>query len=288
MQFLLLQTINSIALGSLLFLLASGFSLIFGLMRITNFTHAAFYMIGSYVGFAVMSRTSSFLMAVLVATLVTPVVGYGIFRWFLFRLWGQPFSQVLLCLGFLFVIDDLLLYVFGGVPRTIALPSLLSGTVSIAGAGFPTYRLFLIALGAVVAIFLHLLVERTKIGSLIRAGVDDQETTRALGVNINRVFVTTYLLGSALAGMAGALGGPILGMEPRMCFAILPLALAVVIIGGLGSLKGAFWGSIIVGFVDNFGRAFFPDFSYFALFLPMAVILTFRPSGLFGGERMVD
>lgn len=288
MDFWLIQTINAIAFGSLLFLVASGFSLIFGLMKITNLTHAAFYMLGSYLGFTVVKYLHSFSLAIVIAGLITSCVGVLVFRYFLFKLHGQQLSQVLLCLGFLFVLDDLMLVLFGGVPQQIATPELLSGSIAFLGISFPLYRLFLIVVGVVTMTLLHLMVEKTKMGSIIRAGVDDEETTRAMGIDINKAFIGVYALGTFLAAMGGVLGGPILGMEPRMSFVILPLALVVVIIGGLGNLRGAFFGSIIVAVLDNFGRALFPDLSYFTLFLPMAIILTFKPSGLFGGERAVD
>jgi len=288
MQFWVIQTVNAVAYGSLLFLIASGFSLIFGLMNITNLTHAAYYMLGSYLGFAVANYIGNFFLAILVAGVVIAVIGVVNYRLFLSNLQGQQLSQVLLSLGLLFVLDDVMLFIFGGYPQQITPPQILSGSIPLMGVTFPIYRLFLIGVGMISALGLYLMVEKTKMGSIIRAGVDDEETTRAMGVNINQAFVGVYALGTFLAAAGGVMGGPILGMEPRMSFVILPLALVVVIIGGLGNLRGAFFGSIIVAMLDNFGRALIPDLSYFTLFLPMALILTFKPSGLFGSVKVVD
>jgi len=287
LQFWVIQTVNAIAFGSLLFLLASGFSLIFGLMRVTNLTHAAYFMLGAYVGYEVIQLTGSFILGILVAAIFTAFIGIMKYRLFLYRFHGKPFNQVLLCLGFLFVIDDLMLVFFGGIPQSISVPTILSSSIPIYGVLFPIYRLFLILIGIIIAVLLYLLVEKTKLGSIIRAGVDDEEIVRAMGINIDLVFLVVFGLGTFLAATGGVLGTPIIGMEPRMSFMILPLALVVVIVGGLGNLKGAYFGSIIVAFIDNFGRALFPDLSYFVLFLPMALILTFKPSGLFGGERSI-
>lgn len=282
MYFWVFQSINAIAFGSLLFMIASGFSLIFGLMDIVNLTHAIFYMMGSYIGYTVFVHTGSFFLAIITAGVVVSLIGGLKYRFFLQNLHGKPLNQVLLCLGFLFVFDDLLLIIFGGDSLIIDIPDMLRGATTIGNIYFPNYRLFLILIGLVLIIILHFLIEKTKIGSLIRAGVDDEEMVRAMGININRIFLLVYILGIFLAAMGGVFGGVILGMQPRMAFSVLPLALVVVIIGGKGNIKGAYFGSIVVAFLDNFGRALFPELSYFTLFLPMVLILTFKPEGLFG------
>ena len=287
-NFIMLLFVNSIAYGSLLFLIASGFSLIFGLMKITNLTHAVFYMMGSYIGLTVVRATGSFTLACVAAAVIVPIIGLIVFKFFLFKLQGNQQAQVLLCLAFLFFFDDLLFVVFGGTPSRIPTPRLLAWSLPLFGMRFPVYRLFLIGVGAFIAAALFLIVEKTKIGCLVRSGVDDDEITTAMGVNIDRLFVLVYLAGTMLAAVGGVLGGVFIGMEPRMCFSIMPLALAVVIIGGLGNLQGAFFGSIIVGLLDTFGRAYLPDFAYFTLFFPMALVLAFKPNGLFSSGKAVE
>ena len=285
MQFFVMQILNSISYGSLLFMIASGFSLIFGLMRITNMTHVVFFMMGAYFSYFVYGKTGSFLLGLLAAAVATSLIGFIVFRFFLFRLQGQGQSQVLLCLGFLFFFDDALLAVFGGYPQLTQTPKALEGSVKLMGLQFPTYRLMLIAVGILIAVVLNLVVNKTKLGALVRSGVDDQETVRAMGVDINKLFVLVYVGGTFLAAVGGGLGGVVLGMEPKMCFNLLPIALAVVIIGGLGDLNGAFYSSMIVAALDNFGKVLFPALSYFTIFLPMAIILVFKPEGLFARRK---
>jgi len=245
-------------------------------------------MMGSYIGITIVRAMGSFTLAAVIAGVIVAVIGLIVFRFFLFQLQGKQQSQVLLCIGFMFFFDDLLLVIFGGTPMTIPIPKLLSGSIPLLDRSYSIYRLFLILVGVVVMILLYLIIEKTKLGCLVRSGVDDEETTRAMGVNINRLFFIIYGGGTFLAAVGGVLGGPWLGMEPRMCFALMPMMLAVVIIGGLGNLKGAFFGSIIVGLLYTFGTAIFPDYSYFVLFLPMALVLAFKPNGLFNSGKVVD
>ncbi|MEW5783958.1 MAG: branched-chain amino acid ABC transporter permease [Bacillota bacterium] len=282
MSFWVIQTVNGLAFASLLFLLSIGFTLIFGLMRIIKLTHGSYYLIGSYMSLTVMSRTGNFLLALLVGGLTVTALGIIQEKTLLRRFHGKSYSQVLLTLGLWFIFDDLLLVIFGGYPYRIPPPAILSGAMTMLDVTFPKYRLFLVAVGVVVAVLIWLIIEKTKIGAIIRAGADNEEIARAMGINVDKAFIFAFALGSFLAGAAGVFGGPMLGVEPALSGIILPLALVVVIVGGLGSLKGALVGSLFVGLMDNFGRALFPELSYFTLFLPMAIILAFRPQGLFG------
>lgn len=281
MSAIMVQVLNSLSYGALLFTIASGFSLIFGLMKITNMTHVVFYMMGSYLGYWIFEATGSFILACIGASIITGVAGFIVYRGFLFRLQGDGMRQVLCCLGFLFFFDDLLLAVFGGYPLLISSPAPFNVSVEIFGSKFPSYRLLLIVLGFVIEIALETVVNKTKLGALIRSGVDDEETTRAMGVNIHRLFIMVFVGGTALAAFGGVLGAPILGMEPRMCFTLLPLALAIVIVGGRGDLRGTYVASMLIATIDNFGKIFFPELSYFTIFLPMALILVYKPDGLF-------
>jgi len=282
MQFWIIQTLNSLALGGLLFLLASGFSLIFGLMRIANLTHGALFMLGAYVGVSVLKVVPNLWFAALASGAVIAVFGGLLERLILRRLAGNSLGQVLVTLGFAFIIADLCLMVWGGDPIPVQTPEFLRPPLIIGGVAFPTYRLAVILIAVLTALGLYLLMERTRLGAMIRAGVDDMQMARAVGIPVSRLFTIVFCLGAALAGAGGVIGGPILSAYPGLDGEMLPLALIVVILGGVGSLVGAFVGSIIIGFVYTFGTALLPDLAYVILFLPMIFVIAFRPRGLFG------
>ena len=282
MAFWIVQALNGISFGMLLFLLAAGLSLIFGLMRIVNLAHGSFYLVGAYIGLTVMQRTHSFLLATLASVIVLTVMGAVILRVFLFRFIKEELAQVLLTYGFLFILGDLTLWIWGGNPQTVPIPSFLIGSLHLGAMTFPTYRLFVIIVGAVIALLLGLILERTKIGAIVRAGVDDAEMVQGAGVNMRLVFMIVFSLGALLAALGGVIGGPIVGASPGTDFEVLMLAFVVVIVGGLGSLRGAFVGSMLVGLVDNFGKSLFPQFALFTIFVPMVIVLAVRPHGLFG------
>jgi branched-chain amino acid transport system permease protein len=282
MQFWIVQTLNSISFGALLFLLSSGFSLAFGLMRIPNLAHGAFYMLGAYFGATVVYVGGNFWLAALAAGAGVGLVGIAIERFILRPLAGNVQGQVLVTLGISFIIADICLLVWTGDPWTVPAPPLLRRPLLIAGYAFPTYRLVVVLIALIAAIALYLLMDRTRLGAMIRAGVDDMEMARGVGIPVSLLFTVVFLLGAVLAGAAGAFGGPILNAYPGLDTDMLPLALIVVILGGAGSLLGAFVGSFVVGFLYNFGIALFPDLAYFILFLPMVLVLMFMPQGLFG------
>ncbi len=282
MQFWVIQTLNSLALGGLLFLLAAGFSLIFGLMRIANLTHGAFYMLGAYIGVSILKFIPNLWIAALLGGLVVALFGGLVERFILRKLAGNELGQVLVTLGFAYIIADFCLVVWGGDPIPVPTPEGLESPVEIAGFMFPAYRLAVIAIALATGVALYLLMERTRLGAMIRAGVDDMEMARAVGIPVSRLFTIVFCLGSALAGAGGILGGPIMSAYPGLDADMLPLALIVVILGGVGSLVGAFVGSFIIGFVYTFGIALFPQLAYVILFLPMIVVIAFRPRGLFG------
>ncbi|MDF1551697.1 MAG: branched-chain amino acid ABC transporter permease [Deferrisomatales bacterium] len=282
MNFWAIQILNGVSLGMLLFLIASGLSLIFGLMRIANLAHGSFYLLGGYVGLSVMNRTDSFALAALASCVAVPLLGVAVERVFLRRLPNQELPQVLMTFGFIFILADLCLVLWGGTPQSLSKPALFSRSLRVAGMFFPSYRLFVIGAGVAIAVGLWLFLEKTRVGAMVRAGVDDPEMARAVGVNVPLVFTGVFGLGVLLAALAGVLGGPMLGVFPGLDMEVLLLALVVVVIGGMGSLKGAFLGSLLVGLLDNFGRALFPEFAFFTIFVPMALVLALRPQGLFG------
>ena len=284
MQFWVIQTLNSLALGGLLFLLAAGFSLIFGLMRIANLTHGAYYMLGAYIGVSILKVIPNLWVAALLGGLAVAVFGGLVERFILRKLAGNELGQVLVTLGFAYIIADFCLVVWGGDPVPVPTPEGLDSPIEIAGFMFPAYRLAVVAIALATGVALYLLMERTRLGAMIRAGVDDMQMARAVGIPVSRLFTIVFCLGSALAGAGGILGGPIMSAYPGLDFDMLPLALIVVILGGVGSLIGAFVGSFIIGFVYTFGIALFPQFAYVILFLPMIVVIAFRPRGLFGRQ----
>ena len=282
MSFWLIQSLNSLAFGGVLFTLAAGFSLIFGLMRIANLSHGAYFMLGAYVGLSVITRGYGFFAAMVAAGVSVGLLGVVVERLILRRLVGNTLGQVLATLGIAFIIADFSLWVWGGDPQSVAPPDFLAGSVRLAGQVFPLYRLAVLGLSIALAIGLWLLMEKTRLGMMIRASVDDMQMARGIGIPASRLFSIVFCIGAALAGIGGVIAAPILSVYPGMEADMLPLALVVVILGGLGSLAGAFVGSFLIGFIYSFGQALFPDLAYIILFLPMVVILAVRPRGLFG------
>jgi branched-chain amino acid transport system permease protein len=281
-QFFFFQLLNGLSFAALLFFLASGFTLIFGLMRIINLAHGVFYLVGGYVGLTVTLTTGSFWLGLLAAPLAIAMIGLLSERVLLRPIRGQALPEVLLTVGIAFVFADMSLEIWGGDPRSVPLPEYLRGGISLGFVTYPRFRFFVMVCALLVGLGLFWLHSRTRVGAIVRAGVDDREMISALGININRVFAGVFVAGALLAGVAGLIGGGLLSLVPGADTEILLFSLAVVIIGGLGSLPGAVVGSLIVGLADAFGRALLPELSYFTLFAPMALILVLRPHGLLG------
>jgi branched-chain amino acid transport system permease protein len=281
----LLLAVNSIALGGLLFLLSAGFSLIFGLMRIPNLMHGSFFMLGAYLGTTFLAKGMNFWGAALASAAAMVVIGGLIERLLLRRLAGQELAQVLLTLGLSFIVADLCLMIWTGDPIQPPTPPELRGAVNAFGMFFPFYRLVIIAIAVVIAIALWVMIDWTRLGAMIRAGVDDAPIARVVGIKVSQLFTLIFCLGAGLAAFGGVIGAPYLSVYPGLDAEMLPLALIVVILGGTGSLLGALVGSFLIGFLYNFGQAMFPDLAYVILFLPMLLVLVLRPQGLFG--RMV-
>jgi branched-chain amino acid transport system permease protein len=282
MQFWIIQTLNSLAFGGLLFLLAAGFSLIFGVMRIANLTHGSLFMLGAYLGVTLLKVVPNLWVAALLAGLAVAVFGGLIERLLLRPLITKPLGQVLVTLGVSFIVADLCLMIWGGDPLPLPTPTSLQRPLIVGSIAFPVYRLVVLGIAVVTAIGLQLLMEWTRLGAMIRAGVDDMQMARAVGIPVSRLFTAVFCLGAALAGAGGVIGGPIMSAYPGLDADMLPLALIVVILGGVGSLLGAFVGSFIIAAIYTFGSALFPDLAYVILFLPMIVVIAFRPRGLFG------
>ena len=283
-QFWLIQSFNGISYGALLFLLASGLTLIFGVMRIVNLSHGAYFLLGGYIALSVIWTTGSWVLAVPVAALVVAVVGLVMERVFLRPLGFDPLRQVLLTVGFAFLFQQAALDIWGGNNLDITPPEMLRGSTVVGELHLPIYRIFMIGMAVVLGAILWLVMEKTRAGAMIRAAVDDSQMARGVGIDTSRVSMFIFALGAFLAALAGVIGGGFLGIYPGLDFEILPVAFAVVIIGGMGSLTGAAVGSLIVGLADNFGKALFPEVSYFTLYAPMVLILAVKPTGLFGRE----
>ncbi|HBY92952.1 MAG TPA: branched-chain amino acid ABC transporter permease [Chloroflexi bacterium] len=282
MRFLIFQTLNGLTTGALLFFVASGLTVVFGLMRVLNLAHGGLFLVGGYVGLTVQMATGNFVLAAVAGAVAAGVLGLAIQQTFTRTLLGSPFNQVLLTLGIAFILGNAILAIWGGIPRTIKPPMLFHSSVSVFGVFYPSYRLFLIGLALAVGAGLWLFWERSRLGAVVRACVDDRPMAAAMGIRVDFVFASVFTIGAALAGLTGVLGGPVLGLSIGLDFEVLLLAVVVVVVGGIGSLGGAFIGSLLVGLLDAFARASFPELSYFTLFAPVILILLVRPAGLFG------
>jgi branched-chain amino acid transport system permease protein len=281
----LLQAINGTSLAALLFLVASGFTVTFGLMRVVNMAYGAYYLLGGYVGLSIARATGSFALAILGGGAAVVALGFLVDRFLIHHTGDNHLAQVLLTVGIAFVIGDVALKIWGGDSLKVPVPVALRGAMELPGGLiYPTFRFVLILFGVVVAGVLWLLYTRTQIGAVVRAGVDDREQVAATGIDVDRLFVMVSALASFMAGMAGVVGGAFLTLYPGAEWEILIVALVVVIVGGLGSLGGAMIGALIVGLLDAYGRWLLPEFSSFVLFGPMAILLLFRPRGIFGRE----
>jgi len=279
----ILQFLNGLSLAALLFLLASGFTLTFGLARVVNMAHGAYYLFGGYVGLSVIDATGNFFVGVIAGGISIVLINAVLERFLIRKTQGNALMQVLLTIGLVYIIAEIALLIWGGNPMRVPQPEWARGPVQLSETiYYPKYRFLLIVFGAAVALGLWLLYRMTPIGAVIRAGVDDREMTTAMGINIDLVFALVFALAAFLAGASGVLGGAFLTLYPHAEWDILILALVVVIIGGLGSLEGAMIGSLAVGLIDSFGDWLFPEAAAFMLFGPMALLLLLRPQGLFG------
>jgi branched-chain amino acid transport system permease protein len=278
------QTLNGLTLAGIIFLVSSGFTLVFGVMRVTNLSHGAVYLVGGYIGYSVISATHNFFYGLAAGALAMGVLGLLLERTLITWLGRREMAELLATLGLIYVLDDISLAIWGGTPLTINLPGVLgrSTTLPISGIVYPNTRIFILGVSIVVALGLYLLLRRTRVGAIIRAGVDDREMVSALGINVRLVFTLVFTLGAALAGFAGVLGGTVLGVYTGGDSDILLFALAVVIIGGLGSFEGAIVGSLIIGLAETYGTAYFQAVAYSIVFIPVIVILLVKPEGLLG------
>lgn len=281
-SFWLVQGLNSLQLAMLLFLLSVGLTVIFGLMNFVNLAHGSLYALGALIGYSIAKLTGSVWFAFLLAPLAVAAVGALLYVTLIERLrTAGPLPQVLVTFGLIFVLIDAQRYLWGTDALGITSGIPFSGTIHILGEPYPAYRLFIIAVGLLVFLGLHFLLNRTRLGAEVRAGVDDAETASALGVPVERTFFLVFLLGCGLAGLAGAVAMPAFSAEAGMGISILVPTLVVVVVGGLGSLKGALVGSLVIGTTLTFGTALFPAFAGIAMYAALIAVLLFRPQGLY-------
>ncbi len=296
---LITQLMNGLQLGLLLFLLASGLTLIFGIMDFINLSHGSFYMVGAYFCGTIVAKTGSFVLGILFGLVGVFIVG-ALVEWFIARKLyrSDHLDHVLVTFGLILIFDTLVHMIWGASGMAIPLPDVLNGQVSIGTLVLPTYRLLIIAAGLGVAAFLYVLVTRTRLGMLIRAGASNRTMVEALGVNINRLFLIVFAIGASMAGLAGMLIAPITEASIGMGNDIIIIAFVVVIVGGIGSVKGAFYAGLIIGLIDTLSRSYLDDvlalsipieyaetaapaISAMMVYILMAVVLAFRPQGLF-------
>ncbi|WP_374447161.1 branched-chain amino acid ABC transporter permease [Stella sp.] len=278
---MVIQLLNGLQLAMLLFLLSVGLSVVFGLMRFVNLAHGTLFMLGAFVGLSTVEATGSFWWALAAGTAAAAVAGGLLYLGLLRHLQpAGPLKQVLVTFGLVFIGLEAARIVWGDYAERLPGPEVLAGATEIFGVVYPTYRLFVIALGLAVAALLHFGLERTRLGAVVRAGVDDRTMTAALGIDIDRVFFAVFVVGCALAGLAGVVAGPVLSVYAGMDMGVLILALVVVVVGGPGSLKGAFAGALLVGMAETFGQVWLPEVAGMLLYGLMAAVLVLRPQGL--------
>lgn len=291
MLLFVLQLLNGLQLSMLIFLLAVGLTLIFGLMNILNLAHGAFFTLGAYCGLVVAGTTGSFWAALLVGPVLPFVVGallqYCVLQPLAERGRSTHLDLALLTFGLLFATAGAVELFYGSAFYSIAMPASLSGHVSLFGLSYPAYRLFIIVAGLAVAAALLLIVDRTLIGATLRAGVDNREMVTALGININRLFAIVFGVGAALAGLAGVIAAPIMSVYSQMGIGIVVTTFVVVVVGGLGNLRGSFYASLIVGMTDTMAQAYLPQAELFAVYALLIVVMIVRPQGLFGAVGRV-
>ncbi|HAS91473.1 MAG TPA: hypothetical protein DCS12_04260 [Clostridiales bacterium] len=283
MDRILIQFLNGLTYGGLLFIIASGFTLLFGVMRVVNMAHGMFYILGAYVGLSVQKATGNWLVAIIVGSITVGIIAFVIEKILPFA--KSDLSQALLTLGVSVTIRDLCLIIWGGLPQIIKEPSFTKIPIKIFSSNYPGYRLFVLIIAVFIGILMWILLKRTQYGRVLRAGIDNRSMVSALGINIDRTYTTVFVLAGFLTGLSGSIGGTYISFGPGTDFSILTYALVVVIMGGLGSIPGAALGAIIVGLIDSFGRTYIPQITNFLMMGSLIIVLLFRPRGILGRKE---
>jgi len=284
--FFLIQTLNGVQYGLLLFLIASGLSIVFGIMGVINLAHGSFYMIGAYLAYSLTQWTGSLPLALILGIPMTIVLGFIIERLFIIHLYHRDhLQQVLLTFGLILIFNELQQVIWGGDPLGVPVPDLLKGSIPLSDTlSYPVYRLFLSAVCLVLAGVMYFVIGHTRLGMRIRAGAANRQMVEALGINVRLLYSVVFAIGVALASVAGMLAAPVETVYPGMGEQVLIVCFVVVVIGGIGSIRGAFIGAIAIGLADVYGQVFLPDVASVAIYGLMAAILLWRPAGLFGRD----
>lgn len=281
-----IQVLHGLVYGMVLFLLASGLTLIFGMMGVLNFAHGALYMLGAYFSFAVLLWTDQFWLSLIIAPVLVGLVGVFIERVFLRKVhaYGHV-AELLVTFGIAYILEDVVMVLWGSEPLRVEIPAILAGSLSMFGATYPTYRLFILVVSLLVFVLLFLILFKTRAGIIVRAAVDNKEMVGALGFNVPLIFLLLFGVGSWLAGLAGVIGGPYLMTHPGMGAVILVDLFVVVVVGGLGSIQGALLAAVLIGELQSLGILFLPQFALFFQYLLLAAVLIFKPEGLLGESK---
>ena len=283
MQLLVFQVLNGLGIGMIYFLLSVGLTLIFGLMRFVNFAHGAFYLVAAYMAFAITRSTGSIWIALVVAPLSVALLAVIVERLLLRHTYRMPHEvQILITFAVALFLQEMVIVVFGPLAQNVPVPAALSGVVFLGPYVYPAYRLAVVLVAAIVAVGLWFVVERTKLGAVLRAGSESAEMVGLLGINVDRVFMATFALGGALAGLAGVLAAPLRGVEPFMSVEALGIAFVVIVVGGLGTLSGALVGGLLIGLVQSIMSTLWPQGAQLMIYAAMALVILARPSGLLG------
>lgn len=282
----IMSILNGLTLAALLFITASGLTLSFSLMRVVNLTHGALYLAGGFIGMSVIKIVGSWLLAMLAGGAAMAVLALLEEKYLLRWARGNDLIETLVSLSVAIIIGDLVLVVWGGYPKSIEIPTILGGVLilPVINMPYPIFRIFMLALAILIILVLWFFLKKTNLGITIRAGVDNFEMVSVLGINVRRLFTIVFCLSGFLAGVAGVIGGTFMMLVVGEDWRILTLTLIVIIIGGMGSLWGTIIGALITGLIYSFATAYLPEFSLFVLFLPVAIILSLRPHGLFGAK----
>lgn len=284
MEFLI-QLLNSIQYGLLLFLLASGLTLVFGIMGVINMAHGSFYMIGAYLAYWLTAKIGNFWLAIPLGLAIVILLGVVIEAVLFRRLYRRDhLQQVLLTFGLILIFEELRSILFGDEVQGVAVPAILSNSIPLTdNLSYPVYRLFISMTCLLIAGAMYWVIQKTRLGMMIRAGSSNRRMVQSLGININRIYSLVFAVGLALAAFAGMIAAPVSSVYPGMGNQILIICFVVVVIGGIGSIKGALVAALMIGITDTLSKVFLPDFSGFAVYLLMAIILLWRPQGLFKG-----
>jgi branched-chain amino acid transport system permease protein len=283
MDKILMQFLNGMTFAGLLFMISSGFTLLFGIMRVVNMSHGMFYIMGAYIGYSVQRLTGNWYLAIIAGAIAVGIMAFIVEKLVFFV--KTDLTQAVLTLGIAVTLRDVILIIWGGLPQIIKEPAFTKTTIKIFNLTYPGFRLFVLGLAVIIGIAMWIMMKRTQLGRILRAGTDNRKMTAALGINIDRIFTLVFVISGVITGLSGAVGGTYISFGPGTDFSILTYALVVVIMGGLGSVAGSALGAIIVGLVDSFGRTNAPQLVHFLLMGSLVIILLIRPHGLLGRKE---